>query len=258
MSGEFDGGDDFDVALGGVGYDVGDFASGVVAAVGGFFTGCWRRCAAPGVCVAVDAPGAYVVECGVVFGFDAPALVVAEVPDEFVEFVGGEEVEVAFDFFGGDEVAADVEEVAAEGVAGSVEDGAFGECDAAVGGVGDVGGEHLDECLEGVKESRLAVGADEDAVGNHLEEVAFVAQFGVEGVVEGEEYAVFLRCSDEGGSDVHFAQGGGDVFGGGGVAAEVFEAEPCGGGEGVAASFLHEVFGLGYDVVFGDFGFFAT
>ena len=72
MAGEFDGRDDFDVALCGIVYYFGYFAVGVVSAVGGFFAGCRGLGAAPGLVFAVDAPRAYVVERGEVFYFDSP------------------------------------------------------------------------------------------------------------------------------------------------------------------------------------------
>ena len=137
--------------------------------------------------------------------FDAPALVVAEVPDEFVDLVGCQKVEVAFDFFHGEEMAACIEQVAAPAVAGAVEDGAFGQGNAPVGGLSDVGRKHLHEGHKGVKEAGLVVGADEDAFRPHLQQVAFVAQFGVHRVVEGEDYAVFLRRTDKGGPHMHLA-----------------------------------------------------
>ena len=60
--------------------------------------------------------------------------------DEFVEFVGGKKVEMALKFFDGEEMAADVEVVGAPRESGMVEDCAFGECDAAVGVLQNVGG----------------------------------------------------------------------------------------------------------------------
>ena len=90
----------------------------------------------------------------------------------------------------GKEVVADIEVASAPGEARIVEDGAFLEGDAAVGGVEDVDREHLHEGLEGVEKPCLGVGTDEDALRLDLQQVALIAQLGVDGVVDGEKDAV--------------------------------------------------------------------
>ena len=149
----------------------------------------------------------------------------------------------------GKEVAADIKVASAPREARVVEDGAFLEGDAAVGGVEDVDREHLHEGLESVEKTRLGVGTDEDALWLDLQQVALIAQLGVDGVVDGEEDAVGSGGADKGGTHMHFEQGVGDVFGRGGVLPKILEAEASGGGKGEGASFEYAVYRFGNDIV---------
>ena len=178
--------------------------------------------------------------------------------DEFVEFVSGKEVEMALKFFDGEEMAADVEIVGAPWESGMVENGAFGECDAAVGVLQNVGGKHLDEGLEGIEKSGFAVGTDLDAFGADKEEVAFVAEFGIDGVVETEVQAVVGGGADVGKTHVEPAEGVRNVFGGGSVAAQVFKAKTGRRGEGESATFQYKILGLRDNGVFSYLHFFAA
>jgi len=224
-----DGGDDFYIALGGVFYHFGNIVGSIKAAVGGFLAGTRGRGGAPAVAAPVHPPGSYVGEGRVVVYLDAPALVVGEVPDEFVQFVCHHKVEVPFDLFDGEEVAAGVELAASPRETGAVQYGAFGHDDVGGGSGEDVGRQHLHKGLEGVEEPGLAVGADEYAFGQDLKQVAFVAELGIDGVVEGEQDAVFVGIAYECGTHMHPPQGVGDVFGCGGVASDIREAEAGGG-----------------------------
>ena len=57
---------------------------------------------------------------------------------------------------------------------------------------------------------------------------------------------------------MHPAQRGGDVFGSGGVAAEVFETQPCGGCKREGAPLLHQVFRLRDNGVVGNLDFLSA
>jgi len=149
----------------------------------------------------------------------------------------------------GKEVVADIEVASAPGEARIVEDGAFLEGDAAVGGVEDVDREHLHEGLEGVEKPCLGVGTDEDALRLDLQQVALIAQLGVDGVVDGEKDAVGSGGADKGGTHMHFAQGVGYVFGCGGVLSQVLEAEASGRGKGEGATFEYAINRFGDDIV---------
>ena len=128
----FDFGDDGDEAGLGVGDDFVDVVLGVEAAVvfigllrGGLGGGGAARGGGEGFFERAE--GGDGGELGVLENFDAPALVVGEVPVESVEFVEGEGVDVAEDVLFGEEVAGAVEEDAAPRVAGGVFDVEAGE-----------------------------------------------------------------------------------------------------------------------------------
>ena len=93
------------------------------------------------------------------FDFDAPPLVVGQVPVEFVEFVGGHQVEVAFDLVDGVEVAADVEVHAAPVESRGVADGDVGDP-----AVGRVDGDELAQGGDAHGHAARAGAADDDAV----------------------------------------------------------------------------------------------
>ena len=149
----------------------------------------------------------------------------------------------------GKEMSADIEVASAPREARIVEDGAFLESDAAVGGVEDVDREHLHEGLEGVEKPCLGVCTDEDALRLNLQQVALIAQLGVDGVVDGEENAVGSGGADKGGTHMHFAQGVGYVFGRGGVLPQILEAKASGRGKGEGATFEYAVNRFGDDIV---------
>jgi hypothetical protein len=100
VAGDVDLGDDGDVPFPGVRDDLADVVLRVVTAVRGLVP--QRRGPVPPF--GAGAPGADLGEPGVALDLDAPALVVGEVEVEDVEFVGGEEVEVAQDVVLGHEV----------------------------------------------------------------------------------------------------------------------------------------------------------
>ena len=185
-------GDDLDVALGGVGDDVGDILLAVEAAVGGFLPYLGGFLSAPGHIGAVDPPRAHVVELWVAVDLDAPPLVVGEVPMEAVEFVHGHEVEMLLDVLDGEEMAADIEMAAAPREAGIVGNGASWQHDAAIEDGCDVGGQHLEECLVPVEEACFGGGIDEDPFRHDAEAVAFGAEGGLEAVEQREGDAVLL------------------------------------------------------------------
>ena len=168
MAGEVYLGDDLDIALGGILHYLGNLFLGVESTVGGLFARTCRVLVTPGLVGAVYVPRAYVVELGVTVNFDAPALVVGQMPMESVEFVSGHEVEVPLDLLDGEEVATDIEVAAPPGEAWIVENSTFGHDDAAVRAVLEIVGQHLNKCLEGVEKACFGIGTYEYAVGVYL------------------------------------------------------------------------------------------
>ncbi len=110
VAGHFHFRDHLDVAFGRVRHDVADLRLGVEAAV-------FRRFRLRGG--GGRAAASYAREARVFADFDAPALVVREVPVEGVEFVPGHPVEHGLDELDGLEVAGGVEHQAAPGVCGA-------------------------------------------------------------------------------------------------------------------------------------------
>ena len=98
------------------------------------------------------APGPDLSEARVALDFDAPALVLGEVPVKAVHFVLGHQVEVAFDEFDVKKVAADVQVHSAVGKGGLVAHGHGGQRLAAVLG--------LDQGLDSVKDGGSGTSSD--------------------------------------------------------------------------------------------------
>ena len=178
MAGELYFGYHLDVALLGVGHELARLVLGIeVGAVR------LIREVAPVYGVHVPRAGAHAAdfdELRVFLDFDAPALVVGQVPVEAVHLVVRHDVEHALELVEREEVAAHVEHEAAVLEAGRVGDAHHGQ-----GVLGDffvlhtghhARGEHLLDALEGVEESRGGVGRQGDALGGDIERVAFDAQ----------------------------------------------------------------------------------
>ena len=94
---------------------------------------------------------------------------------EAVHLVGRHYIEVVLYELHWEEVTAYVEVNTSPTVAWSIENGAFGDGDAAVVNIVDIGRKHLYECLVGVKETCLGVGREAYTCGAHLKEITLVA-----------------------------------------------------------------------------------
>ena len=125
MAGHVEFGDDADAAVARVGDDLADLVLRVEIAV-----------------------GAHLLQLRKSLAFDAEALIVGEVPVEYVELHGGHGVEIALDHGHGHPVAGDIELKAAPGEARHVRDG-HGRYDVAA----RAGLYELKKCLEAMQDA---------------------------------------------------------------------------------------------------------
>ena len=180
VAGEVDFGKDFDVALGSVGHDFAELVLRIVHAAAvlriviesGGGAGIGERTAAH---------GSYLRQTGIFGDFDAPALVVGEVPVEAIHLVEGHDVEHALNLLHTEEVARHVHHETA-----MTEEGAVLNADIGQGpfygiaarelGIEEGAGEQLTQGLEGVEEACGGGGLDGDALGRHVKVVGFLSE----------------------------------------------------------------------------------
>ena len=192
---EVDFGKDFDVACGSVGHDFAELVLRIVHAAavlrivieGGGGAGIGERTAAH---------GSYLRQTGIFGDFDAPALVVGEVPVEAIHLVEGHDVEHALDLLHTEEVARHVhhETAMAEERAvlnADIGQGPFYGIAARKLGIEEGAGEQLTQGLEGVEEACGRGCLDGDALGRHFEVVGFLS----EGIVLNEANIVVGLCA---------------------------------------------------------------
>ena len=132
MAGDFDFGDDVDVAGGGVAHDVADLLLGVEAAVGHGLVRHHRVQRVPGG--SLGPPRAHAGELRILVDLHAPAVVVGEVPVELVDLEERQHVDVLLHEGGVEEVARHVEMGAAVAEARVVGDLAARHCEGLVVG----------------------------------------------------------------------------------------------------------------------------
>src|SRR5688572_29413777 len=101
-------GEDGNVAFLCIADDLFDIFLGIIAAVGGIFSGLRRGKGSPAA-YPLYAHGAFLCKLGKTFYFDPPAIIVGEVPVKGVVLVLYHFVYVAFHFVFGKEMAANVE-----------------------------------------------------------------------------------------------------------------------------------------------------
>ena len=184
MAGHVDLRQHLDVALGGIGDDVGDLLLAVVAAVG------TRQSAGrieAGI-AAGDAAAAHFGQARVLLDFDAPALVVGQVPVEEVELVQRHRVEHALDLVHAVEVPGRIEHVAAPAKARRVLDPQRGQVEIAAGSAGG-GLDQLPQRERTVIQAGRVAGDHRDALGIDGQAIALGGDAGVR--IEGE---VDPRC----------------------------------------------------------------
>ena len=208
VAGDFDFGDDGDAEAVGVGDDVADVVLGVVEVNGsGVFDALVEPVGAFGTA------GAHGGEAGVFFDFDAPALVVAEVPVEAVEFVARHEGEDAPGILHADGVAAGVEHDAAV-LQGRV----IAELHAGQGRLaGGILQDGLGQGLGGGGQGGRAGYAEFDACGGDADAVGFAVGGGDEfhAEVAAHFFRLYGEASGHEGADggaTEFAAAGGEVY----------------------------------------------
>ena len=176
-----------DAVLGGVGHHVAHLILRVVSAVGGVVGG------APLLADhRMAAEGAHLRQTGVALDFEAPALVVGQVPVQRVELVQRHDVDDALHLVDREEVARDVEVLSAVGEAGCILDAEAGHrpCDG-LGGRSfavDGHGQQLLHRLDGIEHAALRRGAHRHQPARDIQTVALGR---LERIVEEEES---LRC----------------------------------------------------------------
>ena len=177
VAGQVDFGDDGDTQVGGILHDVAQLVLRIESAVGG-------------VVVVVPlfgnhrfaAHAAHLGQAGVFLDFDAPALVVGEVPVQRVELVHGHDVENAFHLVGREEVAGYVQVEAAVSESRSVVDGCAGNRPVGIGcqRVAIDGGR--EQLFDGLQGKAYAVGGscgNFDFALTDVQAVSLVGQIGV-------------------------------------------------------------------------------
>ena len=166
VSRHFEFGHDFHRVLSGIGHDFAHLFLGVVAAM---------ACTV-GFC----APRSDGSELGILLDFDAPALVVGQVPVQAVDFVGRKEVYLALYLLHTQKMAAGVEHHTAISKARCILDvhrRHFPPRNARRSAFSfDRGRKQLEESLHAIKETRCIAGLQLDAASIHAEHIAFGRQ----------------------------------------------------------------------------------
>ncbi len=120
MAGHFNLGNNGDITVGCVGHDLPDVFLCIITTIGSLLARLRRRALIPGLMFTVHTPGSDFGQFWVLINFDAPAVVVGQVPVKYVHFVQGNQIDVALDKFLREEMPRDIQVHAAPCIAGLV------------------------------------------------------------------------------------------------------------------------------------------